>query len=265
MKNMVEFRMFGVMEIEADGKLLDPGPPKQRLVLAALLMAAGRPVTLSTLVDRLWNDEPPPGAREIVYAHISRVRRLLEVIDAEQEMPSRLVRSAGGYLLSIVPDVVDVHRFRASVERASQGTLTGESTVAALRRALDLWRGVPLGDIPGDWATRTREGLVRLQISAASRWAELELERNNPKPVIDELYRLVDEHPLQETLAALLVRALHVDGASAEGLLCYARIRQRLADELNTGPGAALRQVAEAIRRPAVSTDVPRVQWRPAC
>jgi DNA-binding SARP family transcriptional activator len=261
---MVEFRMLGVMEIEAGGRLLDPGPPKQRLVLAALLMEAGRPVGLPTLVDRLWNDEPPHGAREIIYAHISRVRRLLDVIRAEGESPGRLVRGAGGYLLSVRPDVVDVHRFRAAVEQGGRGALADEHSASTLRRALDMWHGVPLADIPGDWAARTRETLVRLQISAVTRWAELELGRDNPKSVIDELYRLVEEHPLEETLAALLVRALHANGSSAEGLLCYARILQRLADELNTGPGAALRQVAEAIRRPAMSPHVSQVRWRPA-
>jgi DNA-binding SARP family transcriptional activator len=255
---MVEYRMLGVMEVEARGRLLDLGPPKQRLVLAALLLEAGRPVGLSALIDRVWDDEPPPGARDVIYAHISRLRRLLAAMDAEEGTPGRVIRSSGGYLLRVNPDVVDAHRFRTLVGHARRGGVTDDGALCALRRALALWRGVPLADLPGDWATRTREGLVRLWLSAVAGWAALELRRNNPKAVIDELYPVADEHPLQETLAALLIRALHEEGRAAEALRFYARARQHLADELSTGPGTALREAGESILRPLISTPIRR-------
>jgi DNA-binding SARP family transcriptional activator len=167
-------------------------------------------------------------------------------------VPSPLVHRQSGYVLTISPQAVDVHRFRALVEQVGHGGLAANGRVAALRQALDMWRGVPLADVSGFWAARTREGLVRLQLSAATQWAQLELERNNPAAVIDELYRMLEEHPLEETLAAVLIRALHADGRPSEGLRYYSRAVQRLTDELNTGPGAALRAAGEAVLRPLV-------------
>jgi DNA-binding SARP family transcriptional activator len=248
---VVEFRMLGVMEIEAAGRLLDPGPPKQRLVLAALLLEAGRPVAIDTLIDRVWDEAPPPGARDIIYAHVSRMRRLLALTHAEGATPARLDRRSGGYLLSVDPELVDAHRFRRLVGHARCAEGAEVTALPALRSALLLWRGVPLADVPGDWAARVRADIVRLRLSAATRWAELELRRRNQRAVIDGLYPLVGEYPLDETLAAMLVRALHADGCAAEALRCYASARRQLADELGAKPGAVLRAAGESVLRSA--------------
>ena len=73
----MEFRLFGEVEVVAAGRPLDVGTPRQQAVLAALIVDAGRPVTVETLVDRVWNDAPPTEARNVLYSHLSRIRQLL--------------------------------------------------------------------------------------------------------------------------------------------------------------------------------------------
>src|SRR5262245_48112778 len=79
----MEFRILGPVQILAGGQLFSPGEPRQRAVLAALLVDAGRTISVDTLVDRVWADAPPPQARRSLQAHIARVRRVLTLaVDA---------------------------------------------------------------------------------------------------------------------------------------------------------------------------------------
>ncbi len=75
------------------------GTPKQRTVLATLLVHANRPVSLDTLTDHVWDDRPPAAPRSVLYAHLTHVRRLLARADAGAPHPARLCRRAGGYVL----------------------------------------------------------------------------------------------------------------------------------------------------------------------
>src|SRR2546421_6408223 len=137
------------MEWRRDGSVVDLGARKQRTVLATLLLHAGRPVPLETLVDNVWDERPPAEARNVVYAHIARIRRLLG--------GTQPTRRAGGYVLDVRPDRIDLHRFRRLVDEARVAGGDGERA-ALLRTALDLWRGPPLADLASGWAAPGREG-----------------------------------------------------------------------------------------------------------
>src|SRR3954469_9998543 len=67
----MEFRLFGQVELWAAGRPLDVGTPRQQAVLAVLVVDAGRPVAIETLIDRVWDDDPPAGARNVLYSHLS--------------------------------------------------------------------------------------------------------------------------------------------------------------------------------------------------
>jgi DNA-binding SARP family transcriptional activator len=119
-----EFRLLGPVEIWKDGRRLDAGPRQQRTTLAVLLVEAGRLVTLDGLVDRVWGDAPPDGARQSLYAHIARIRRLLD--------PGELVSRSGGYLLDVAPDRVDLHRFRRLLDASRDPARTDAERAALL-------------------------------------------------------------------------------------------------------------------------------------
>lgn len=243
---MTELRLLGPVGLTIHGQAVDLGPPKRRAVLAALAVDSGQPVALSTLVDRVWDESPPTEARNALYAHLTRIRRLLAKV-TQADAPVRLVRHAGGYLLDIEPDRVDLLRFRRLAELALDKNLDGSARVALLRDALELWRGRPLEGVYGSWADWTRANLDLYRVEAVVAWARLELELGNHEAVIRRVHALIGEHPLAEPLAAGLMRALHAAGRDAEALKVFAVTRRRLVAELGVEPGGELHSIYQLV------------------
>lgn len=240
------FRLLGVVEACARGQPVNLGPPQQRTVLTCLAIEAGRPVSLQTLADRLWGDDRPAGARTSLYAHLARIRHVVEQGAATAGAKACLVRSTGGYVLDVDRDWVDLHRFRRLARAPAR---TEAERVASLRAALDLWRGEPLAGTSGDWATRVRDSLTGERLDAVTLWAVGLLRLDRPAEVIATTRELVAEHPLAEPLVAALMRALALCGREAEALELFTATRSRLAEELGADPGQELRAVHEALLR----------------
>ncbi|MEV6413032.1 BTAD domain-containing putative transcriptional regulator [Kribbella sp. NPDC051718] len=238
----MEFRLFGGVDVLSDGRLLDAGSPRQRLVLAALLVDPGRAVTIETLIDRVWDDDPPPAARNVLYAHLSRIRRLLgPAVKVERRHP--------GYQLGIDPDQVDLHRFWQLADQANNPEYRAQDRASQLAKALGLWQGTPLANLPGAWAAQVRDRWDRRRVDAIVQWAESELRLGNTATVIAELPELIAVYPLVEPLEALLMRALHTAGRPAEALDRYALVQRRLVEELGADPGIELSEVHRSILR----------------
>jgi DNA-binding SARP family transcriptional activator/tetratricopeptide (TPR) repeat protein len=257
--DVTEFRLLGPVEVWDGARSVSTGPPRQRSVLAALLVDAGRPVAWEALVDRVWGEAPPEGVRHALHTHIARIRRVLA--DAGQG-PDRnsavpLVHRSGGYVLEVAPELVDIHRFRALVDRARRPDCDPDTRIALLREALGLWRGEPLAGLTGHWIGRVRDGWRGQRVDAAVLWARSELAAGNPTIVIGPLTELLAEHPLVEPLGAALIRALHGAGRTAEALEYYAAVRRRLVDELGAEPGPGLQAAHRAVLRNEVEIPVP--------
>jgi DNA-binding SARP family transcriptional activator/tetratricopeptide (TPR) repeat protein len=239
----MDFRLLGPVEVWSAGVPVDAGPPRQRCLLAALVVDAGRPVTIDVLVQRVWGDAPPGGGRHTLHVHVARLRKALQ---RAGDAPA-VVHRDGTYLLDVDPERTDVHRFRLLVEEAAGRP--DAQRVALLRQALDLWRGEPLAGLAGDWAARTRERWEQHRLATVADWARAELALGHAGAVISEVQDLADEFPLAEPMAAVLIAALHAAGRGAEALDRYAETRRRLVEELNTEPGPELRDLHRAILR----------------
>ncbi|MBB5800373.1 DNA-binding SARP family transcriptional activator/tetratricopeptide (TPR) repeat protein [Saccharothrix ecbatanensis] len=242
----MEFRLFGEVRVLAGDRPLDVGTPRQQAVLAALLVDAGRPVDIETLIDRVWDEAPPVEARNVLYSHLSRIRRLLATASGHTGVRARLERRSAGYVLDVDPDLVDLHRFARLTARGPAGDT---ARAAALTEALDLWSGPPLAGISGDWVDQVRNSWRRRRLDAVTAWGEVELRLGRADAVTAALPDVLAEYPLSEPLEALFMRALHAAGRDAEAIERYAVIRARLADELGTDPGAELRALHSAILR----------------
>jgi DNA-binding SARP family transcriptional activator len=121
----VEFRLLGEVGLRAAGQLLDVGPPRQQAELMALAVDAGRPVAIGRLIDRLWADASPAAVRNVLYSHVSRIRRLLmQASTLAGEKAVRIERRHTGYVLDVEPDLVDLHRFRWLVEQGRDARRT---------------------------------------------------------------------------------------------------------------------------------------------
>jgi DNA-binding SARP family transcriptional activator/tetratricopeptide (TPR) repeat protein len=238
----VLLRLLGPMELRVGGLGVPLGPPRQRTVLAALAVDAGRPVPLETLIERVWDDDPPDQVRSVVYSYVTRLRRILSAAGDR----AALRRHAGGYVLDVDPDAVDLLRF-VRLTRAARDA--AEFDLGAVEQAFQLWRGPVLSGLSGDWVARTRHLAEQHRLDAIVGWARARLAAGQPGVVIDVLRETVAEHPLVEPLAALLIDALHRDGRAAEALDRFASVRRHLVDELGTEPGAELRALHQAILR----------------
>jgi DNA-binding SARP family transcriptional activator len=252
---MTELRVLGPVEVWAGGQAIDLGAAKRRAVLTALILNPGSPVPVETLINRVWDEKPPSGARNVLYAHLSRIRKVFaDAVEAEdraggRRRPAVLDRRSGGYLVRIEPDRVDLHRFRRLIDEARVPSLTDRARAAKLSEAIGLWRGDPLCGLTGEWIGRLRENLRRQHVDAVVAWAKAELRLGGHDTVIETVRSLASEYAMTEPLTAVLIRALSAAGRGAEALDTYGALRERLADELGVTPGPELQTLYQAILR----------------
>lgn len=244
----VRFRLLGPVEVWTAGQPVSAGEPRRRVVLAALLVDAGLVVPASTLVDRVWGDNPPARATRTLGTHITRIRRTLEQASSDGGTPT-IINQSGGYRLVVDHDQVDLHRFRRLARDARDPTCPAQRRAELLRQAVGLWHGQPLAGLPGEWAHRIRDHLAREQLEVTAAWAQAELSIGNPAPVLACLVPMADEHPLMEPLTAHLIRALVATGRPSEALERCRTHRQRLVEEQGTDQGPELQALYEAILR----------------
>jgi len=93
----MEFRILGSFEADAGGVMLPLGGPRERTVLAVLLLEASRTVAVTRLVDAVWPDAPPTTAAKQVRNAISLLRAILAC-----HGPSAVIAADGaGYRLEV--------------------------------------------------------------------------------------------------------------------------------------------------------------------
>ncbi len=257
----MQYRILGSLEVADGPRLLDLGGPKQRAVLAALLVEANQVVSLDRLIDELWEDEPPPRATASLQAYISNLRRELEP-DRVPRSPARvLVTRPPGYVLRVDRDDIDASRFQALHARG-RGLLEGGKPAAALTAlsdALSLWRGPALADLAAEpFAQVEATRLEELRLTAVESRLEAELACGRHAAVVPELESLVHTYRYRERLWELLMLALYRCGRQADALGGFQDARAILSEQLGIDPGPALQQLESDILRQSPSLD-----WHP--
>jgi DNA-binding SARP family transcriptional activator len=250
-------RVLGSVELWDRDHVFPVGPAQRCAVFAALIADARRIVPVATLIERVWGEEPPPGARRTLHTHLTRIRRLME----RANFPTQLSHRAGGYLLDLEPDRVDIHRFASLTEQAR--TCADNRRAALLREALELWRGEPLAGVPGQWAEQVRWAWLQRHLDAVLTWAQTTLRLGDPGGVIGALTELAGQYPLDESVVATLMRALTAAGRTADALDRYLDTRQRLADDLGVDPGPELRELYQSVLRGTVCRPTPAADQNP--
>ena len=183
------YELLGEMRAVVRGRQIPLGPRQQRLLLACLLVDAGRVVPVETLIGRIWGECPPHRTREGLHVHLARLRTSLRTMSEATGEEIRLERLVGGYRLVIDPALVDLHQFESVVETA-EGVVGG--AVEDLGRALDLWRGTPLDGLPGVWARDVRGTVTTRLLHVLGRWGRACLQRGEPGAVAARLGRHLD-------------------------------------------------------------------------
>jgi DNA-binding SARP family transcriptional activator len=246
----MEFRILGPLEVWEHGRVVALGGPKQRALLATLLLHANHVVSADRLIDELWGDQPPATADNLLQGYVSQLRRRLPTRQDGRTPRQMLVTRSPGYVLRIERSLLDVHRFEQLVEMARLAMAEGapERAADALRKALALWRGPALGDVAVEGVCRSEvTQLEERRITALEERIEADLRLGRHVDLTGELQALVVENPLRERLRAQLMFALYRSGRQAEALGVYRDARRVLTEELGLEPGPALQRLEHGI------------------
>ena len=69
--------MLGPLEALVDGTPARLGGPRQRALLALLLVRANEVVPVPRLVDEVWAEQPPVTAGNVLQTYVSQLRKVL--------------------------------------------------------------------------------------------------------------------------------------------------------------------------------------------
>ena len=244
------FGVLGPLQLTTGGTSVPLGAPKQRAVLAMLVMNRNRPVSVDSLINAVWDQSPVPAARTSIHSYVSNLRRLLR--SAGHDPNEVLASVPPGYQLSVADADCDLGRFitakNAGVHAAAAGRF--EDASSFLTAALDEWRGPVLDDLRefafvDTFATALSEVKVVAQIGLA----EAEIACGRADSVIPRLELLSVEHPFREPLWAQLITAYYVAERQSDAFTAYRRLKLNLAENLGIDPGPTVATLHERILR----------------
>ena len=130
--------MLGPVQVLDAGVPLPLGGAKQRSVLVMLALRANRVVSTDALIDGLWGDAPPDSAPNVLQAYVSRLRKVLN----RHNNGLQLVRRPPGYVLTVEPRAVDLHRFEEITRQAGQMASADPAAAAGSAAAICVARWV---------------------------------------------------------------------------------------------------------------------------
>src|SRR5215467_9063106 len=240
------FHILGPLQVTHAAVPVALGGPRERVLLAALLVEHGQVVSGDRLAQALWSDRPPATARHQVAIGVSRLRKALAAAGAGREV---IATVAPGYL--VAGGWVDARCFEERARQAHDALAAGgrEEAARLLRTALSLWRGPALSGIDRPFAEIEAARLEERRLLVTEERVGLELDLGRDEELVGDLLALVRAHPLRERLRGLLMLALQRAGRRAEALAVYQDGRRLLVDTLGIEPGSQLRAVHQALLR----------------
>jgi DNA-binding SARP family transcriptional activator len=242
----LRFHLLGPLRVTRDGVDVPIGSPKQRCVLAALLLEANRAVAVERLVSVVWDAEPPRSAVPNIRTYASRLRT--QLLDGRGG--PRLIRREPGYLVSVLDGELDLAVFQRLARDGRSASAGGDAELAArlLGQAAGLWRGDAAEDVTRTIALGRRLGaLDEERLVVVEDWIEARQALGLHAEVLPELRRLTAAHPLRERLWVHLIRTLYQVGDVAGALQAARRICAVLAEGLGVEPGPELADLHRAV------------------
>lgn len=242
----LDLHLLGPITAERDGEPVALGGPRQRAVLARLVLAGGRMVTADRLIDDVWAGEPPASATNTLQTYVSLLRRALGA-------PELLRREGPGYVLDLADEAIDARRFERASARGRDALADDPArALGELDAALAEWRGPALAPVAHEpWAVAEATRLDELRLASAELRIDALLALGRHADAVPDLERELAEHPLRERLTAQLMVALYRCGRQADALRAFARTRERLADELGLDPTPELATIESAVLQQA--------------
>jgi DNA-binding SARP family transcriptional activator len=234
----VRISLLGPFEACDDaGRPVEIPGRRLRSLLARLALDQGHVATSESLVDAIWGSEPPSGPANALHSLVSWLRRALPAAGT-----ARVESLPAGCRLRSAAEVTDVAEFERLAAEGRACRDAGDASAAASRfaGALALWRGAPLAGLArAPFAGPVIAHLTELRLRTAEDHAELALAAGRAGDVVAALRQLTLEHPLDERLRGLYIRALRAAGRPAEAPAAFEDLRRYLAETLGTDPSCA--------------------------
>ncbi|MEU2084751.1 BTAD domain-containing putative transcriptional regulator [Streptomyces albus] len=258
MGERLSFEVLGPLAVTAGRTDVPLGGGRQRTILALLLLTPGRVVPVDTMVDAVWNSNPPPTARTQVAICVAALRKIFKGAGADGDV---IVTAHPGYRLNTEGHSVDATDFQQLLTTAEQAVAAGELPQAArcYTQALALWRGPAFAGVPGRLVEDEAARLEEHRLNAYDDATQVQLELGRHQELIPQLAATVREHPLRERTRHHLMLAQYRSGRRADAMETYRDARSRFIDELGIEPGPGLQELHDAILRddPALAAVTP--------
>ncbi|MFG2168866.1 AfsR/SARP family transcriptional regulator [Micromonospora chersina] len=254
----MHFFILGSLEVRSAEGIIPITAPKQRTVLAALLLGANNEVSVDQLINFVWDGRPPATAQTTLQSYIYRLRQLLRPLPGTE-----LRTNIDSYRLECPVGDTDLLYFRERAERARREADAGDlaASVTSLREALSVWRGKSLAGIPGEPIAEEARMLDGERIAAYEQLFGSELTLGNTRQIIPELHRVVSVYQFHEIFQAQLMLALYCAGRQAEALQNYALVRRRMRDNLGIEPGQELQGLQRSILDQVPASKIALADW----
>jgi predicted ATPase/DNA-binding SARP family transcriptional activator len=244
------------------GIAVEPAGRLGRALLIALALAPSRDsaaaLSESALIEDVWGDAAPGGARQALQTLVSRTRAASEA--------GLIIRRASGYALALTQSEIDLGRAIVLAREARSSAAAGahEEALRAADAALALWRGEPGTDAePAPAAEALSRGSMQLREDLLACRAACLRQLGDAAGAAAILEKLVASHPLDEHRIAALMSALDAAGRRSDALTLFADTRSRLREELGVSPGPDLVSANAELLRPPASVPTPEPERAP--
>lgn len=254
---MLEVAVLGPVRARSRGHEHPLGGAKQQGLLACLVVSGGRPLSSGRLIDELWDDLAP---RDPVHALQARISRLRAAVPVEIEWRD------GGYRIDPGGIRTDSARFEQLCAQGRDAIGDGRlaDAAAALRAALDLWKGQAFAGLRDITVLRAESArLEQLWAAALADRIDLDLALGRSAGAIAELQSLIEQDPFAERRWSQLMTALYCDGRLGEALEAFARARAVFAEHLGVEPSSELAQLHTRILREEAPESLLRIPADP--
>jgi DNA-binding SARP family transcriptional activator len=248
-----EIKVLGPLTATVGGRSIVPTASKPSQVLAVLALNAGHVVTVGTLCEEIWDEQPPRSSVPTLHTYILKLRKALDdTLAGTRGVCAKdvLVTGRVGYQLNVSPDDVDAACYDRLSAAGRRAVNEGDHETASrmLGAALRLWRGPALADLPTGphlaiEAMRLEEnrlGDLHLRIEA-----DLHLGRHHQ--LLGELATLCARHPMLENFCVQHMIALYRSGRQSEALAAFRRLRAGMVEHLGVEPSRRVQHVHHAI------------------
>ncbi|MGW1728322.1 BTAD domain-containing putative transcriptional regulator [Streptomyces sp. NPDC002306] len=264
MGGQLSFKVLGPLAVSAGEESVALGGGRQRTILALLALTPGRVVPVDTMVDAVWNSNPPPTARTQVAICVAALRKLFKSAGVSDDV---IVTAHPGYVLNTEGHRFDSADFTHLVEQAEQAVAEGRLTDAAQLhgQAQRLWRGPAFAGVGAQPIEDEAARLEEHRLNAYDDLTLVHLELGRHQELIPELAAMVREHPLRERTRHHLMLAQYRSGRRADAMETYRDARDQFIEELGIDPGPDLNELHDAILRddPSLASAPPAAR-RPA-